>query len=53
MWKKKIIVVVGVRVGSVDTVNRDQHIEFSCFLTRDHCGESWGLTLGNPCMQSP
>jgi hypothetical protein len=52
MCKKKIIVVVGVRVGSVDTVDRDKAIEFSGSLTRDHCGKSWGLTLGNPCMQS-
>lgn len=53
MYKRKIIVVVGVRVGSVDIVDSNQTIEFQHSLSRCHCGGSWGLTLGNPCMQSP
>ena len=50
---EKIVVGVGVRVGSVDIVDGDQGVEFYSYLNRSLCGESWGLTLGNPCMQSP
>lgn len=52
MYKKELVVVVGVRVGFVDIVDGDQVVEFIDWLTRCLCGGSWGLTLGNPCMQS-
>ena len=48
MYKRKMIVVVGVRVGSVDSVDSNQAVEFQGSLLCCLCGESWGLTLGNP-----
>jgi len=53
MCKKKIGVGVGIGVGSVDIVDGHQTIELHGFVSHRLCGGRWGLTLGNPCMQSP
>ena len=53
MYQKEIVVGVGVRVGSVDSVDGVERVESSSYLVLSVCGENWGLTLGNPCMQSP
>jgi hypothetical protein len=53
MCYKKIVVGVGVGVGTGDIVDGDQRVDFFSFLSLYLCGGSWGLTLGNPCMQSP
>ena len=52
MYERYTVVGVGVRVGSVDIVDGDQGVDFFSFICRCLCGEGWGLTLGNPCMQS-
>lgn len=52
MYQKEIVVGVGVRVSSVDSVDGVQRVESSSFLVPSLCGENWGLTLGNLCMQS-
>lgn len=36
----------------MDIVDGDQVIDSLDFLKRGLCGETWGLTLGNPWMHS-
>ena len=53
MYQREIVAGVGVRVGSVDSVDGVERVESSSFLAPSLCGENWGLTLDNSCMQSP